>query len=105
MCPAMWLECSERQRLVPISEANVAASLPSQSARRPVSGSRARKSRLMNDPALASGRLEWQRAQLAANTSRSEEHTSELQSLMRISYDVFCLKKKNIHEKLSREIY
>src|SRR3546814_3457308 len=30
---------------------------------------------------------------------RSEEHTSELQSLMRISYAVFCLKKKNItHE-------
>src|SRR3546814_8717437 len=27
-------------------------------------------------------------------TDRSEEHTSELQSLMRISYDVFCLKKK-----------
>src|SRR3546814_8485244 len=26
---------------------------------------------------------------------RSEEHTSELQSLMRISYDVFCLKTKN----------
>src|SRR3546814_2926029 len=26
---------------------------------------------------------------------RSEEHTSELQSLMRISYSVFCLKKKN----------
>src|SRR3546814_1806664 len=29
-----------------------------------------------------------------AGTSRSEEHTSELQSLMRISYAVFCLKKK-----------
>src|SRR3546814_8209593 len=28
-------------------------------------------------------------------TMRSEEHTSELQSLMRISYAVFCLKKKN----------
>src|SRR3546814_2307440 len=28
-------------------------------------------------------------------TARSEEHTSELQSLMRISYSVFCLKKKN----------
>src|SRR3546814_10302008 len=28
---------------------------------------------------------------------RSEEHTSELQSLMRISYAVFCLKKKNVH--------
>src|SRR3546814_8072884 len=31
----------------------------------------------------------------AAN--RSEEHTSELQSLMRISYDVFCLKKNKTH--------
>src|SRR3546814_6985557 len=29
---------------------------------------------------------------------RSEEHTSELQSLMRISYAVFCLKKKTEHE-------
>src|SRR3546814_1661317 len=29
------------------------------------------------------------------NGRRSEEHTSELQSLMRISYAVFCLKKKN----------
>src|SRR3546814_6126130 len=29
------------------------------------------------------------------NRIRSEEHTSELQSLMRISYAVFCLKKKN----------
>src|SRR3546814_6634308 len=28
---------------------------------------------------------------------RSEEHTSELQSLMRISYAVFCLKKQNLH--------
>src|SRR3546814_4642727 len=30
---------------------------------------------------------------------RSEEHTSELQSLMRISYAVFCLKKKNIYKQ------
>src|SRR3546814_2894171 len=30
-------------------------------------------------------------------SERSEEHTSELQSLMRISYAVFCLKKKNKH--------
>src|SRR3546814_4360291 len=30
--------------------------------------------------------------------ARSEEHTSELQSLMRISYAVFCLKKKKIHK-------
>src|SRR3546814_4540842 len=32
---------------------------------------------------------------LAGEDARSEEHTSELQSLMRISYAVFCLKKKN----------
>src|SRR3546814_9913994 len=31
----------------------------------------------------------------AVGADRSEEHTSELQSLMRLSYDVFCLKKKN----------
>src|SRR3546814_1047938 len=31
------------------------------------------------------------------NSHRSEEHTSELQSLMRISYAVFCLKKKTKH--------
>src|SRR3546814_890866 len=34
-------------------------------------------------------------AGVADGTIRSEEHTSELQSLMRISYAVFCLKKKN----------
>src|SRR3546814_9673322 len=33
----------------------------------------------------------------ARRLRRSEEHTSELQSLMRISYAVFCLKKKNTH--------
>src|SRR3546814_6179211 len=35
---------------------------------------------------------------------RSEEHTSELQSLMRISYAVFCLKKKNKLQKKQRTI-
>src|SRR3546814_7012711 len=34
---------------------------------------------------------------------RSEEHTSELQSLMRISYAVFCLKKKNIHTNIKQQ--
>src|SRR3546814_10716351 len=33
--------------------------------------------------------------------SRSEEHTSELQSLMRISYAVFCLKKKKMKQTTS----
>src|SRR3546814_3190148 len=36
-----------------------------------------------------------------AQGARSEEHTSELQSLMRISYAVFCLKKKNTITKLT----
>src|SRR3546814_4347398 len=48
------------------------------------------------------GRLSWLRIVhiassaiiFAWSTARSEEHTSELQSLMRISYAVFCLKKK-----------
>src|SRR3546814_1735421 len=35
---------------------------------------------------------------------RSEEHTSELQSLMRISYAVFCLKKKTQHKKYTTHI-
>src|SRR3546814_2913997 len=35
----------------------------------------------------------------AITALRSEEHTSELQSLMRISYAVFCLKKKNRNQK------
>src|SRR3546814_2327119 len=35
---------------------------------------------------------------------RSEEHTSELQSLMRISYAVFCLKKKSIEYTTSKPI-
>src|SRR3546814_5306715 len=39
--------------------------------------------------------LETLEASAVANSIRSEEHTSELQSLMRISYAVFCLKKKH----------
>src|SRR3546814_10271483 len=54
------------------------------------------------DPPLASSLIFWTivgisaSSALAADTAvgRSDEHTSELQSLMRISYAVFCLKKK-----------
>src|SRR3546814_4345121 len=38
-------------------------------------------------------------------SKRSEEHTSELQSLMRISYAVFCLKKKKTQSKLMQHKY
>src|SRR3546814_4772588 len=43
----------------------------------------------------------WCRAEssIRARPRRSEEHTSELQSLMRISYAVFCLKKKKKNNK------
>src|SRR3546814_3422111 len=37
-------------------------------------------------------------------SDRSEEHTSELQSLMRISYAVFCLKKKKQNDNISTAI-
>src|SRR3546814_5299796 len=43
---------------------------------------------------------------LERHSSRSEEHTSELQSLMRISYAVFCLhKKKHIERTRARILY
>src|SRR3546814_4466546 len=46
----------------------------------------------------ATGSMYWRirvlNRALVSQASRSEEHTSELQSLMRISYAVFCLKKK-----------
>src|SRR3546814_8229729 len=50
---------------------------------------------------LLAARAAWSNADAAlqihgGNGYRSEEHTSELQSLMRISYAVFCLKKKII---------
>src|SRR3546814_4644894 len=42
----------------------------------------------------------------ANSTTRSEEHTSELQSLMRISYAVFCLKKKKQqHNYVQQDIH
>src|SRR3546814_3940435 len=42
---------------------------------------------------------------LSFNVFRSEEHTSELQSLMRISYAVFCLKKKKTKKNKQNEIF
>src|SRR3546814_5860414 len=44
--------------------------------------------------ALAAAEVRQHRVPVPAVGARSEEHTSELQSLMRISYAVFCLKKK-----------
>src|SRR3546814_7148509 len=46
-------------------------------------------------PSVRMHRNLFSRRRRSISTHRSEEHTSELQSLMRISYAVFCLKKKN----------
>src|SRR3546814_5277899 len=45
-----------------------------------------------------------QDSRLIGEYDRSEEHTSELQSLMRISYAVFCLKKKKHHSHNKKHI-
>src|SRR3546814_4918710 len=50
--------------------------------------------------AAVRGRAQFHRLDAAR---RSEEHTSELQSLMRISYAVFCLKKKNNNIKNTKQ--
>src|SRR3546814_6767064 len=51
---------------------------------------------LTKDPASLV-QIRKNRLRMLAEADRSEEHTYELQSLMRISYAVFCLKKKNIN--------
>src|SRR3546814_7366908 len=48
--------------------------------------------------AYTAGKMRRYRIRSVVGDRRSEEHTSELQSLMRISYDGFCLKKKQIHK-------
>src|SRR3546814_2842051 len=61
-------------------------------------GSRVRPSGQPDSPAL-----QYQRYAPPDEFYRSEEHTSELQSLMRISYAVFCLKKKTYRHKTRKQ--
>src|SRR3546814_8149350 len=63
-------------------------------------GARLAGARLPLIPGPARGRLSAQQT----STHRSEEHTSELQSLMRISYAVFCLKKKKKKNNIKQTI-
>src|SRR3546814_1415298 len=72
---------------VPVAPARAQARLLAQEAPLPVGKEAARDDRGVVRPVLEQ--------QAVALVQRSEEHTSELQSLMRISYAVFCLKKKN----------
>src|SRR3546814_9739680 len=66
-----------------VGTVQIVGSFAFQAARRIVNGGRLRQVRAA-------------RLQPRQRECRSEEHTSELQSLMRISYAVFCLKKKKI---------
>src|SRR3546814_7195522 len=57
--------------------------------------------KLVKMPGGGHGESAGSREALTAALARSEEHTSELQSLMRISYAVFCLNKKRNTDKWS----
>src|SRR3546814_3909313 len=56
----------------------------------------------ISSPMKAKGVGELGICGVAAAVARSEEHTSELQSLMRISYAVFCLKKKKKKKNIKK---
>src|SRR3546814_5599970 len=60
----------------------------------PESSARSTKSALVWNAKRGSLKASFSAQRLSKTAIRSEEHTSELQSLMRISYAVFCLKKK-----------
>src|SRR3546814_5820401 len=77
--PYTTLFRSDRDRLIEVDLARVAHQ---------------RGTRLRDEPRIARQPRLAERDQPRAGARRSEEHTSELQSLMRISYAVFCLKKK-----------
>src|SRR3546814_4177447 len=62
----------------------------------PISAGAIRRALAAGDVATAN-RLLGRPYEVRGIVERSEEHTSELQSLIRISYAVFCLKKKNQH--------
>src|SRR3546814_2824558 len=73
------------------------AKAPTTATRTSSSGSRASAKRARSEGGAREERIA--RRFWAGVAARSEEHTSELQSLMRISYAVFCLKKKKTKKK------
>src|SRR3546814_4355755 len=60
---------------------------------------------LLLSPMIAAAAMSLSSVSAVTISGRSEEHTSELQSLMRISYAVFCLKKKKNVIKLQSTSY
>src|SRR3546814_9912409 len=91
----MWLGAGVYQAAGPGARRGPMAAPP---ARGPWPAQTAPRSRSPTSPMRSASRL------AKASRRRSEEHTSELQSLMRISYAVFCLKKKNTTQTLSQTV-
>src|SRR3546814_2208381 len=90
------LRCSQPTALRTAGLGSRQEGLEARSLGRPQSRRRSRQAqaggRKRRSPLAADGRVGEN-----PHTARSEEHTSELQSLMRISYAVFCLKKKTFN--------
>src|SRR3546814_6322700 len=63
-----------------------------------VVGSRIPTRSLSSRCVIPSSRHNWRRKRHCPADTRSEEHTSELQSQMRLSYAVLCLKKNNMYD-------
>src|SRR3546814_9927051 len=94
-------------RVLLLSIRTVWKSLVSSSVNRPGSVSSGTRMRSLRSPfdvtsVLTTRTPKLPRTGMAPRSARSEEHTSELASLMRISYPVFCLQKKTKKRKPAR---
>src|SRR3546814_1053801 len=81
----------EHRRLQPQGDGDGQAQRPDGAVPFPVAGPESPQQAIAAEPPVDQD----DRQQTQEQEGRSEEHTSELQSLMRISYAVFCLKKKS----------
>src|SRR3546814_2390794 len=101
-CPSEELAADGVRRAVPDNRPVVGARLAVDAEPRHPLCRRGRPARRGAQRRPRGDRLSGDRS--ADRVARSEEHTSELQSLMRISYAVFCLKKKNKLNSIIRYI-
>src|SRR3546814_1638212 len=100
--------CSSSPRrvlLMPVRAASLRCGTSFRSIMHRMSGTKSRRivsssgSSTNYDPAVARDDISPRTSPLGDKANRSEEHTSELQSLMRISYAVFCLQTQKQHQQ------
>src|SRR3546814_3346792 len=94
--PARWLFCDQQQHRIDLHRSQFPARRGRGCGRQP-DEYRGRKLSGQNTRLLSVGSRQGKRE--GPGSARSEEHTSELQSLMRISYAVFCLKTKTTNKQ------